>query len=322
MNKDILNKDIKEIFNSDIDLKTVIIVIVSALLIGLYGYFGLYPKYRSAKNIKETLKVEEIKLNRYQEKISQIPSIEDKLHDVIEEHNKKSENLSYNMEDGMFLIGLDKKMKEQNVTLVNFDIEKPEHYEKFYAVPTTLKVRGDYRRVRELMYFLEEQKNVTQVLDYDMEVYIEEKDNKENNNNSNTTNGGQNQSTIAVKIPSTAPIYFNEIATIDHMYRDCSLLNNNLPIIEGFAADSSRNPCYDCLVRYNGNVGNTGGNQNQILPPVQPSTKPERPKSNGVIEAEFKFVMYTKENPSKILDIENPALWKTGKFNLFTNTIN
>jgi hypothetical protein len=72
------------------------------------------------------------------------------------------------MENGMFLIGLSNYMQSFNVTLDEYTVAEPIKYETFYAIPTTLKISGNYRYIREVMYYLEEQKNMTQILDYEM----------------------------------------------------------------------------------------------------------------------------------------------------------
>lgn len=307
-----MNKDLKDIFKGDLDPKSVLIAILVILVLGAYSYFALYPKFQSVMATKDAIKSEEQKLNSYQEKITMIPALEDKLNEATIELDKKSENLSHNMEDGMFLIGLNKKMAEYNVSLVKFKIDEPKHYENFYAVPTTLKVRGDYRKVRELMYYLEEQKNITQILDYTMENYVEEKEG-EKGLGSNAVN-----ETVAVHLPATQVAYFNEKQTMHHLYKDCPIINKNEPIIETTVGETTKNPCFDCLKRYN--AEKNGGVQD-TQPGIGEQPDKQVKKATGIIDVQFKFIMYTKENPTKILDISDPASWKTGKFNPFTSSI-
>lgn len=302
MNRDIFDKDIKEIFGENLNLRKAVLVVFAILTIFIFSYSVLYPKFKSVANTREAIENEKKKLGIYQEEVSSIPILEERLRDATIEVNKKSEKLDYNMEDGLFIVGLDKKMEEQNISLVNFEIGNSESYEKFYAIPITLKVRGDYRHIRELMYYLEEQKNITQVLDYSMNTYIEElNENKDESINNNV---------FTIQVPSKSTAYYTQNSAIYHLYKDCSSLSTSEPIIEGVVGELTKNPCLECLKKYNLDKNQLPGQVQEI----------QKPKAKGIIEAEFKFIIYTKENPTKILDIENPASWKKGKYNPFTSS--
>ncbi len=43
-------------------------------------------------------------------------------------------------------------------------------------------------------------------------------------------------------------------------------------------------------------------------------------KAEGVVDATFKFIMYTKENTTMILDTDNPSSWRPGKYNPFKSS--
>ena len=112
---------------------------------------------------------------------------EESLDSLNREIKVKSRMLSHNMEDGMFLIGLSNLMSDVSVDLVEYSMEEPIPYETFYAIPTTISVRGDYRHIREIMDYMEEQKNMTQILDYNMETYIPEETKEDTTNNNQST---------------------------------------------------------------------------------------------------------------------------------------
>lgn len=44
------------------------------------------------------------------------------------------------------------------------------------------------------------------------------------------------------------------------------------------------------------------------------------PQAEGVVEATFKFIMYTKENTTMVLDTDNPSSWRPGKYNPFKSS--
>ena len=177
--KNILQMDVKDLFKSDIlkqDISPKMALIVIGILcaIGLYGYFIIYPKYTEYKSTVSNLEAAQGELLQYKQRMDEIPLLEEKLSDLTREAKVKSKKLSHDMEDGLFLIGLDKMINDLEITLKNYKIDEIVDYDKFYAIPMSIDVEGDYRRVRELIYFLEEQKNVTQVMDYNMSAKMTE----------------------------------------------------------------------------------------------------------------------------------------------------
>lgn len=162
----------KEILNQEISMKNVAIIALVLGALFIYTYLLLYPKYTEYKSIRDNLNTVETELNSYKQKSMNIPRLKDELANTNLQLNTKSRRLNYDMENGMFLIGLSDYMKSFNVNLDEYTVAEPIKYETFYAIPTTLKVSGNYRYIREVMYYLEEQKNMTQILDYEM-VLIE-----------------------------------------------------------------------------------------------------------------------------------------------------
>ena len=111
--KNILQMDVKDLFKSDIlkqDIspKMALIVIGILLTIGLYGYFIIYPKYTEYKSTVSNLEAAQGELLQYKQRMDEIPLLEEKLSDLTREAKVKSKKLSHDMEDGLFLIGLDK----------------------------------------------------------------------------------------------------------------------------------------------------------------------------------------------------------------------
>lgn len=245
--RNILHMDVKDLFKSDIKInpKNVLILVVILFGLVLYGYFILYPKYNEYSQVSNELEVKKEELQNDKMDLDKRAELKEKLSHLSVELNAKSKRVAYDMQDGMFLVGLSNIMRKYGVDLIDYTIEEAIPYEGFYAVPTTLKIRGNYRYIREIMYYLEEQKNITQIQNFTMETYIPKI--KINPSNSNTLNP--------------------ELGAID--------------------------------------LGLT-----------------QKPKSNGDVTANFKFVIYTSENPKLDLQTENPNNWKPGKFNPFVDTTN
>ena len=289
MNKNFLKMDVKDILKTDISIKNILIMVCIGLGVVFYGYFGLYPKYKEYIDTTKKLKSAQSKLASYQDEIIQMPRLKDKLSILNSELNIKKNKLSHDMEDGLFLIGLNKKMEEHNITLLNYEIEEAKNYNSFYAVPTTITLRGNYRDVRDLMSYLEQQENTTQVLDFNMKEYID-KDNTQFVNNS-------------INLTQDRTVYWIQDESKYHLNKDCSLISKEQPLLEGKLLDNSKeNICNPCLL-------NESINNIQSNPQL---------KSTGIVESKFKFIMYSKENPTMHLDTVKPWSWRVGKFNPFT----
>ena len=242
----------------------------------------------------------ETKVADCQSKINEMPIKEEKLDSLNREIKVKSRMLSHNMEDGMFLIGLSNLMEDVSVDLVEYSMEEPIPYETFYAIPTTISVRGDYRHIREIMYYMEEQKNMTQILDYNMETYIPEEKKEETTNN--------NQSTIT----PDKTVYWTNSGTAYHK-ENCTVLEeekvtNKENVSVGAPSLSGKSLACQVCKPYTESQVNI--NPKEVV----------KPKSNGTIEATFKFMMYSSDNPIIELDNDNPSEWKPGKYNPFATT--
>lgn len=291
------NIDKKNILQRDLNTKEIIIALGVFGVIFAYGYLFIYPKYQNYKTKLTTLEGINAEITEYEGGISELPIKKEKLDNLNREIKIKSRMLSHNMEDGMFLIGLSKLMNEVDVDLISYTMDEVVPYETFYAIPTTLSVRGDYRHVREIMYYLEEQKNMTQILDYSMETYIGETEESESDPMSNTG------------IISDKTVYWTPSGTVYHK-QNCMVLEQEKILGGG--------------MHLSGSVLQSGKTiACQICKPYVESeftNKPEKAKADGTVEATFKFIMYSSENPMLELENDNPSKWKPGKYNPFETT--
>ena len=247
-NKENINIDLNEkksILQKELNTKEILIGLGITGLVLAYGFLSVYPKFTEYKSAKTELQTINSNISDYESKINLMPKLQDELSDLKRELAVKSDILSHDMEDGMFLIGLSKLMDDVFVDLVNYSMDEIIPYESFYAIPTTITVRGDYKHVREIMYYLESQENMTQILDYNMKTYMEEQ------------------------------------------------------MVESVTSDTTTDD----------------EQEEQQVEQIQ-----ESPKSEGVVEATFKFMMYSSENPTLELDNSDPNTWQPGKYNPFKTT--
>ncbi|MGL4911777.1 MAG: type 4a pilus biogenesis protein PilO [Romboutsia sp.] len=285
--KSIWQMDVKDLFKSDalkkdISPKGAIISICILCLIGLYGYFIVYPKFNEYNVALNNLESAQSELLKYQQKLEEMPILEKRFGELQKEANVKSRELSHDMEDGLFLIGLDNKMRSLGIKLKNYNIEDSIPYDNFYAIPMTLNIEGDYRRVRDLIYFLEEQENITQVMDYSMNTKMTE-----------------------IKKEISKRVYWTRGDSNYHLDKTCPDMVEG-DILFGIPAQSGgRKPDSECV----GDIANT-------IDVEITST------ANGDVTASIRFIVYSSDNDIMKLETDKPENWKPGKYNPFQDTLN
>ncbi|WP_042278064.1 type 4a pilus biogenesis protein PilO [[Clostridium] dakarense] len=285
--KSIWQTDIKDLFKTDIlkkevSAKGLLVTLGVVLILGLYGYFFVFPKFTQFMKSKNNLESSLSELNGYKQELEELPVKQEKLDSLTREAKAKSRQLSHDMEDGLFLIGLDKIMKSLDIKLNNYQISDSVNYTNFYAIPMSLNVEGDYRRIRELIYYLEEQKNITQVMDYNMSAKMTE-----------------------VKKETAKRVYWTIEDTNYHLDKECkNMLEGN--VLYGTPTQSGgRKPDPDCV----GDASNTID--------VKVTSK-----ASGDISANIDFIVYSSDKDIIKLETDNPATWKHGKYNPFQDTLN
>lgn len=295
MNKDILKREVST--------KEALIAIGVLILVFIYGFIFIYPKYSEYKATKQNVDTAKTELSSYQGKLDNMPQLEKDLSVAKNDLVEKSRKLNHDMMDGLFLIGLDKQLKSTGVNLVEYTPEEPIKYDTFYAIPTTISLRGNYKNVREIMYYLEEQKNITQILDYSMDSYIEPQ--RENVSGS--------QSNEFKKQPvNIDKVYWTLDNHTYHSTDSCPNLKNSTGVlVSGPLKESEKTVADTTCVASGSDVANNNNVSTQVT---------SSPKAKGDVTATFKFIMYTSEDPKLELDVDDPNKWKPGKYNPFVQT--
>lgn len=285
--KGILQTDIKDVFKvdilkKDIDAKGVLVALGVCGLIGLYGYFIVYPKFNEYKAVADNLDKSKGELIEYRQELEKLPALKDEYEALEEEADEKSKKLNHDMEDGLFLIGLDKTIATLGLTLKDYTIDEIDKYEKFYAIPMSINVEGDYIKIRELIYFLENQKNITQVMDYNMSTKITES-----------------------TIENAKRVYWTRGDSNYHLDKNCPNMLKGEIFWNTAKLSGGRKPDTKCV----GDVSNT----------VDVEVKSS---AYGDVYANIKFIVYSSENNVLQLDTDNPGEWTPGKYNPFQDTLN
>ena len=294
--------DVKGMLQKELNIKEALTVIGAFVII--FGYIGMliYPNWKKVKSSLDELDTMQEQIANYELNINNIPNLEKELSYLESELDNEKKMLSHNMEDGMFLVGLSNLINSLGIDLVSYTVEDTIPYNSFYAIPTNIEVRGNYNHIRTVMSYLEEQKNTTQILDYNMETYIEEP--KES----------QVSSAATTETIIDSVVYWTEAG--EHYHKgDCSLLQEeqeaaDCEIFTGTSKESEKASYCEVCKPYTVAESNSEST----------TTTTSTPKAKGDIVARFKFVMYSSENPSNNLNNSDVSTWQPGKYNPFVST--
>lgn len=290
----------KEINLKDINIKDVLIYTgVIGLFVVYIGVF-IYPKFVEYRSSVANLEQIQEQVTTYKNEINNLPQLQEQLASLNEELEEKGQILSKNMEDGMFLVGLSNLMSDLNVEMVSYSVDDTIPFNTFYAIPTTIEVRGNYNHIRKIMNYMEQQSNMTQILDYNMETYIEEPEETTTTETENTP-----------EIVADSVVYWTKQGNVYHK-KECSMLaelGDGEYFYSGTAEESKKpDPCEICKP-YTTTASTT----------VDQNTETSEPKATGKIVAKFKFIMYSSNNP-ETMNTGEDKYWKPGKYNPFTTT--
>lgn len=286
----------KSILKKELNIKEILVVISVFIVFLGYIFLFIYPEYSELKQAKVSLKFLQNKRVDLQEKIDEMSMLEKKLTNLESELEIKSKILEYDIQDGMFLIGLSKLMNEVNVELIEYSVDEIKEYDNFYALPATIQIRGDYQNIGKIIYYLEDQENMTQVLNFDIKTYEEEKN--------------ENKSTEVSEVVPDSIVYWTNSGITYHK-KDCPMLQlestQSGEEIQSGSVDESgkRTPDENCKPYA---VVDTNTDTENAL------------KSSGIVTATFNFISYSSQNPSLEFNNDNPTTWTPGKYNPFKTT--
>lgn len=289
------SKEKKSILQKELNIKEIFIVISVFVIFFSYVYVFIYPKYSEFIESRSNLESLQNQSDKLEDEIAQISIIEKNVESLENELKVKSKILSYDIQDGMFLIGLSNLMSEVDVDLIQYSVEDIKQYDNFYALPATIQVRGSYKNVREIMHYLEKQENMTQVLDFDIKTYEEEED----------TNQSENVSSI---VPDNT-VYWTNSGTLYHK-QDC-------PVLQLESSQSGEEIQLGSAYKSGKNTPDENCKPYTVLTDINTDTIP---KSSGIVTATFKFISYSSQNPLLEFNNDDPTTWKPGKYNPFKTT--
>ena len=287
----------ESILQKELNKKEILLAIVVILIAGLYGYMIVYPKYIEYKSIYNELSKVESEIKSHEEEIFLYPHRETKLKRLTSTLDIKTRKLDHNMEDGIFLMGLSDFMDRVSVDLLGYNIGEVINYEKFYAIPTTLTIRGDYEQVREVMNYIETQSNMTQILDYNIESYIETQEEK-----------------VVVEKEKVIDdvVYWVNNGESYHEY-GCGLFQEakeeyDNDFNKGSHEKSGINDACEVCKPY-------------TIVETEHVVEQAPPKANGKVTATYEYIMYSSNDPTSELEDINPNTWNSGKDNPFVDTV-
>ncbi|WP_333870606.1 type 4a pilus biogenesis protein PilO [Desulforamulus putei] len=145
--------------------KKILIILLSLMVTSSLCWFVLFPQIKEYRTAQELVVERKEEINHLKEKSrnleKEIKALE-KTKDQFREVNKK---FATNMQDGLFIVNLDRKLKAENVAVGTFRPLEIQKEESYYVLPVEMIMAGEYNKVISVMDFLENQVNLTELRD-------------------------------------------------------------------------------------------------------------------------------------------------------------
>lgn len=144
------------------DKKILTYLLPVLLLVTLCGYF-LFPQVKEYLATKKA--ISEVKENITQLRASNMKTEKDlqSLEETKKQLTETGKKFSANMQDGLFIVSLSRKLVAENVVLAVFRPLEILDKEFYYILPVEVELKGDYNRTITVIDFLENQANLTEL---------------------------------------------------------------------------------------------------------------------------------------------------------------
>lgn len=143
--------------------KKIVTYLLPVLIIGVFSWYFLFPQVREYVSTKKAI-------SETRENIVQLNAANKRMEKGLQsqeetrvQHAAASKKFSHIMQDGLFIVNLDRKLVAENVGLTVFrpmDIQDKEFY---YILPVEVVLKGDYNSIIAVIDFLENQANLTEL---------------------------------------------------------------------------------------------------------------------------------------------------------------
>ncbi len=135
--------------------------IIGALV--LYGYYLLVPvfnTYWDTQNSIRDMRVEALQIRQNEKKVAEA---EEKLKQLEEERLSFAKKLRFDMEDGLFMVKFFTQLKREGAVLNEFTPGTVAENKNYVVLPIHLSLKGEYRSIKKVMEYLENNDNHTRL---------------------------------------------------------------------------------------------------------------------------------------------------------------
>ncbi|AEF95009.1 Fimbrial assembly family protein [Desulfotomaculum nigrificans CO-1-SRB] len=150
--------------------KKILSIFIPVLLLGLLVWFFLWPRFNEYRtnqariaHIKDSIQQLRQGNSRLDDELKSLAQTRAKLSEV----NKR---FSTDMQDGLFIVSLSRKLKAEHVNLTLFRPLDVQEKESYYILPVEMELTGDYNRLIAVIDFLENQANLTELREISFEA--------------------------------------------------------------------------------------------------------------------------------------------------------
>ena len=145
--------------------KKILVIFLPLLLGGLIFWFIVFPQIKAYNLARSELAEAQQKIGRLKEKNQQLERETQSLNQAKEQFRDVHNKFAANMQDGLFIVNLDRKVRQEKVVVDTFNPLIIQKHPDYWVLPVELIMAGEYNRIIAVMDFLENQANLTELRD-------------------------------------------------------------------------------------------------------------------------------------------------------------
>ncbi len=143
--------------------KKILMIFLPFFLVALIFWFILFPQIKAYSLVRGDLAEARQKVGVFAERSQQLERETQSLNEAKAQFGDVKNKFTATMQDGLFIVNLDRKVKEEKVMVYTFNPLGIQKHPEYWALPVEMIMTGDYNQIIAVLDFLENQVNLTEL---------------------------------------------------------------------------------------------------------------------------------------------------------------
>lgn len=143
--------------------KKILTYLLPVLVLAILFWYFLFPQVKDYLATQKAISQAEENITQLRAANKQMEQELQSLEETQKQLTETSKKFSANMQDGLFIVNLSRKLVAESVGLAVFRPLEIQDKEFYYILPVEVELKGDYNRIITVIDFLENQANLTEL---------------------------------------------------------------------------------------------------------------------------------------------------------------